>query len=65
MELLLKELLSQEEELQFRELRNDDALSLGMKLVERAKAGAKSVTVDICRNAPAALPPRFARNFGR
>ncbi len=46
----LQELLSHEEELQFREFGCDDALRLGLKLVERAKAGAKSVTVDICRN---------------
>src|SRR5258706_2881286 len=49
-ECLLAELLSQEEELQFREFRNDDALLLGMMLVNRAKADGKSVTVDICRN---------------
>jgi uncharacterized protein (UPF0303 family) len=49
-EPLLAELLSQETELQFRAFRNEDALSLGMKLVERAKADGKPVTVDICRN---------------
>jgi uncharacterized protein (UPF0303 family) len=47
---LLAELLSQEEELQFREFRSDDAMLLGMRLVNRAKADGKSVTVDICRN---------------
>ena len=49
-EPLLEQLLSQEAELQFRTFRNEDALSLGMKMVERAKADGKSVTVDICRN---------------
>ena len=49
-ERLLEQLLSQEEELQFRAFRNEDALSLGLKLVERARADGKSVTVDICRN---------------
>jgi uncharacterized protein (UPF0303 family) len=49
-EPLLDELLSQEAQLQFRAFRNDDALSLGMKLVERAKADGKAITVDICRN---------------
>ncbi len=49
-ERLLEELLSQEEELQFREFRNDDALKLGMKLVDRARSEGKAVTVDICRN---------------
>jgi uncharacterized protein (UPF0303 family) len=50
LELSLAELLSQETELQFRAFRNDDALTLGMKLVERAKGDGKAVTVDICRN---------------
>lgn len=46
----LEELLAQEEALQFREFRNDDALALGMKLVNYAQDQQKSVTVDICRN---------------
>jgi uncharacterized protein (UPF0303 family) len=37
LERLLVELLSQEEELQFREFPNDAALLVGMKLVNRAK----------------------------
>src|SRR6185295_2996148 len=41
-EPLLEQLLSQEAELQFRTFRNEDALSLGMKMVERAKADGKS-----------------------
>jgi uncharacterized protein (UPF0303 family) len=49
-EKLLDELLRQEEELQFRSFRNDDALRLGLKLAERARAESKAVTVDICRN---------------
>ena len=49
-EHMLAELLSQEEEIQFRQFGNDDALELGMKLVNRAKVNGKSVTVDICRN---------------
>jgi len=49
-EHLLEQLLTQEAELQFRTFRNEDALSLGIKMVERAKAHGKSVTVDICRN---------------
>ena len=65
-ECLLAELLSQEEELQFREFRNDDALLLGMMLVNRAKADGKSVTVDICRNGQqlfhCALPGTSADN---
>jgi uncharacterized protein (UPF0303 family) len=65
-ECLLAELLSQEEELQFREFRNDDALWLGMMLVNRAKADGKSVTVDICRNGQqlfhCALPGTSADN---
>jgi uncharacterized protein (UPF0303 family) len=49
-ELSLAELLSQEAELQFGAFRNDDALALGMKLVQRAKTDGKAITVDICRN---------------
>ena len=49
-EQLLAQMLSQEGELQFRAFSNDDALLLGMRLVDRAKADGKSVTVDICRN---------------
>ena len=47
---ILEELLSQEKELQFREFGNDDALRLGLKLVERAKQRGHAITVDICRN---------------
>lgn len=47
---LLEELLRQEQELQFSRFSNEDALCLGMKLVERAQAQAKPLTVDICRN---------------
>lgn len=47
---MLAELLAQEQELQFRACDYDDALRLGLKLVEHAKAGAKPLTVDICRN---------------
>ncbi|HKB81807.1 MAG TPA: heme-degrading domain-containing protein [Burkholderiales bacterium] len=65
-ERLLAELLSQEEELQFREFRNDDALLLGMRLVNHAKADAKAITVDICRNGQqlfhCALPGTSADN---
>jgi uncharacterized protein (UPF0303 family) len=65
-ESLLAELLSQEAGLQFRAFRNEDALSLGMKLVERAKADGKSITVDICRNGQqlfhCALPGTSADN---
>ncbi|MEO8008736.1 MAG: hypothetical protein ABI728_09490 [Betaproteobacteria bacterium] len=49
LESLLQELLSQEEELQFRAFRNEDALALGMLLVNRAKTGAKVLTVDVLR----------------
>ncbi len=49
LESLLQELLAQEEELQFRAFRNEDALALGMLLVNGAKADAKVLTVDICR----------------
>jgi uncharacterized protein (UPF0303 family) len=62
----LEELQRQEEELQFRQFTNDDALTLGMKLLERAKEQGKAVTVDICRNGQqlfhAALPGTSADN---
>ena len=48
--LSLDDLLRHEQELQFREFDYDDALRLGLKLVERAKQLASPVTIDICRN---------------
>jgi uncharacterized protein (UPF0303 family) len=66
LERMLAELLSQEVEHQFRAFGNDDALLLGMNLVNRAKADGKSVTVDICRNGQqlfhCALPGTSADN---
>ena len=66
LESLLQELLAQEEELQVRAFRNEDALALGMLLVNRAKADAKVLTVDICRNGQqlfhCALPGTSADN---
>ena len=47
---LLQELQRQEQELQFSRFTNDDALQLGLALVQRAKATAKGVTIDIRRN---------------
>jgi uncharacterized protein (UPF0303 family) len=58
--------LAQEDALQFREFRNEDALALGMKLVNRAQEQKKSITVDICRNGQqlfhCALPGTSADN---
>jgi uncharacterized protein (UPF0303 family) len=63
---LLAELLGQEDELQFRTFTNDDALRLGLALVERARAEGKSLTADIRRNGQqlfhAALPGTSADN---
>lgn len=63
---LLEELLGQERELQFDRFSNEDALRLGMRLVEKAQAQGKSITVDICRNGQqlfhAALPGTSADN---
>jgi uncharacterized protein (UPF0303 family) len=63
---LLEELLGQEQELQFARFSNEDALRLGMRLVERAQAQGKSISVDICRNGQqlfhAALPGTSADN---
>lgn len=44
---LLPQLLEQEERLQFTKFNSDDALSLGLKLIENAKAYSKPVVVDI------------------
>ena len=47
---LLEELLREEDELQFDAFTNDDALRLGLAMVERARAGAMPLTVDVRRN---------------
>ncbi|WEF34378.1 heme-degrading domain-containing protein [Pseudoduganella chitinolytica] len=47
---LLRELETEEEQLQFPAFSNADALRLGIALVERARALGKAVTVDIARN---------------
>ena len=47
---MLAALAREEEELQFTAFSNDDALTLGLKLVERAHAMGKAITVDITRN---------------
>lgn len=44
---LLPQLLEQEERLQFSKFNSDDALKLGLKLIEKAKAYPKPVVVDI------------------
>ncbi|MBA5608131.1 heme-degrading domain-containing protein [Duganella sp. FT3S] len=46
----LAALVREEEELQFTAFSNGDALALGLKLVERAHALGKAITVDITRN---------------
>ena len=47
---LLNTLLQQEQELQFTAFSNDDALALGLRLVELAKQKGKAVAVNITRN---------------
>jgi len=46
---LLSELLAQEEHLQLDRFDHDDAFRLGMKLVERARADAMPLTIQITR----------------
>ncbi|MGG1575045.1 heme-degrading domain-containing protein [Fictibacillus sp. NRS-1165] len=46
----LTETLNQEQELQFDEFTNGTALKLGLKLIELAKQGNKSIAVDIMKN---------------
>ena len=50
MEDLLKELETQEQELQFERFSNEDAVRLGLSLYETAKANSLPVTIDITRN---------------
>jgi len=63
---LLARLLRQEELLQLDEFTNDTAIAIGTRLVEAARAGGKSLTVDICRNGQqlfhCALPGTTADN---
>jgi len=47
---LLKELLEQEEEIQFSSFSNDMAFAVGTALLEAAKSKGKPVTIDISRN---------------
>lgn len=65
-EQVLRRLLQQEEALQFSEFTNDTAYELGVRLVERARQGRKSVTIDISRNGQqlfhCALPGTTADN---
>ena len=46
---LLKQLVNEEKELQFREFTNETALEIGLKLIERAKEENKRIAVDITR----------------
>ena len=47
---LLQTLTQQEQELQFTAFSSDTALTLGLKLVELAKAGGKAITINITIN---------------
>src|SRR5512142_211119 len=47
---LLKELLQQEEEIQFDKFDNDMAFAIGSALLDAAKSKGKGVTIDIARN---------------
>ena len=48
-ERLLAELLAQEERLQLERFDHEDAFRLGMKLIERARADAAALTIQITR----------------
>ena len=47
---LLKELLQQEEEIQFKSFDNNMAFVIGLALLEAARSKGKGVTIDIARN---------------
>ena len=47
---LLKELLQQEEQIQFNSFNNDMAFAVGIALLEAARSKGKPVTIDIARN---------------
>ncbi len=47
---LLKELLEQEQEIQFSSFSNDTAFTVGTALLEAARSKGKPVTIDISRN---------------
>ena len=47
---LLKELLQQEEEIQFNSFDNNMAFAIGLALLEAARSKGKGVTIDIARN---------------
>lgn len=47
---LLQVIARQEQELQFDEFTNETALTIGLKLIERAKRENKPVAIDITRN---------------
>ncbi len=47
---LLKDLLQQEEEIQFSSFNNDMAFAVGTALLEAARSKSKPVTIDIARN---------------
>lgn len=49
-EVLLKELLQQEEEIQFNSFDNNMAFVIGLALLDAAKSKDKGVTIDIARN---------------
>ena len=64
-ELLLKELLSQEEELQFREFRNDDALYVGTQYRAKNTTFEQASRLDIDQYAAhGGAFPVIVRNFG-
>ena len=47
---LLKDLLQQEEEIQFSSFNNDMAFAIGTALLDAARSKGKGVTIDITRN---------------
>ncbi|MBN1524973.1 MAG: hypothetical protein JW904_10840 [Spirochaetales bacterium] len=48
----LQKLLQQAEELQFLQFTSEDALNIGMMLIDKAKKNALAITIDITHHHP-------------
>ena len=63
MDDILKQLLQEEQELQFTKFNEDTAWKLGSQLVENARSEKLPVTMDITRGIASTFPCQFAWNI--